>query len=165
MEIPNLSANPTPVVSSTPVKPSSGGPNMIIILILAVIGITGGFWISRISPKQSTTSGPNTSGQSSQVISTDKISGEGDIKVGKTYGDIEKNFKDTASGVIQKGSVNGEGTHYLDREGGITQRAALTSSVLDLDLFVGHKVEIKGETNASTKAGWFLDVGSIKVLE
>ncbi len=67
--------------------------------------------------------------------------------------------------MIEKGPLNGEGTHILNREGGLDQRAALTSSTVDLDLFVGKKVEVKGETNASNKAGWLLDVGTIKVLE
>ena len=56
-------------------------------------------------------------------------------------------------------------SHILNREGGLSQRASLTSSAVDLDLFVGKKVEVKGETNASTKTAWLLDVGSIKVIE
>jgi len=67
--------------------------------------------------------------------------------------------------VIEKNGFDGEGTHKLLREGGESQTAYLTSSVLDLDLFVGHKVEIWGETFAAQKAGWLLDVGAVKVLD
>ena len=81
------------------------------------------------------------------------------------YGNTDPKFKDTATGVIEKGNINGEGTHILNREGGATQRASLISSAVDLDLFVGKKVEVKGETNASTKTSWLLDVGNIKILE
>jgi hypothetical protein len=81
------------------------------------------------------------------------------------YGNTSKTFADSATGTVKAGGINGEGTHTLEREGGKTQNAALTSSVVDLDLFVGKKVEVKGETNDSNKAGWLMDVGSIKVLE
>ncbi|MBU2592847.1 hypothetical protein KKD61_05355 [Patescibacteria group bacterium] len=87
------------------------------------------------------------------------------LEVGKVYGIEDGSFKDSAVGVIGSGGVNGEGTHRLNREGGESQTAYLTSSVLDLDSFVGHKVEVWGETFASQKAGWLLDVGRIKVLE
>jgi hypothetical protein len=88
-----------------------------------------------------------------------------DLKVGVLYGNTNQIFKDSATGVIKIGGVNGEGTHTLEREGGVSQNAALTSSVVDLDLFVDKKVEIKGETNKSNKAAWLMDVGSIKILE
>jgi len=81
------------------------------------------------------------------------------------YGNLSKTFADSAVGVIKSGGVNGEGTHTLERPGGVTQNAALTSSVVDLDLFVGKQVEVKGETNKSNKAAWLMDVGSIKITE
>lgn len=78
--------------------------------------------------------------------------------------DIET-FKDKAVGIIEKGGIDGEGSHKLIREGGPSQTAYLTSSLVNLDDFVGHKVEIWGETFAGQKAGWLLDVGRVKVLE
>lgn len=74
-------------------------------------------------------------------------------------------FKDQAVGIIEKGGVDGEGTHKLIREGGPSQTAYLTSSVLDLDQFVGKKVRVWGETFAAQKAGWLMDVGRVEVLE
>lgn len=88
-----------------------------------------------------------------------------EIKVGETYGKSDQSFKDSAVGVIEKNGKNGEGTHRLLREGGESQTAYLTSSVLDLDDFVSRKVEVHGETFAAQKVGWLMDVGSIKILE
>lgn len=165
MDIPNLAdestskSNPTPnhaVLFSLPV-----------IAIIIVLAISSGFILSRVFPKNdsvSLLSSPlKTSNQT--ALSTDSISSTEQLVVGKVYGNLDESFKDTAVGTIEKGSINGEGTHILNREGGATQRASLTSSTVDLDLFVGKKVEIKGQTNTSKKTGWLLDVGNIKILE
>lgn len=160
MDIPNLSTE----------KPKTSPPDinfsLLPIVIVLVLALVSGFWISRFFPINKTVADKTTTTTEGQtVISTDKISSANDIKAGKVYGNAEKSFKDSATGVIEKGSINGEGTHILIREGGLSQRASLISSTVDLDLFVGKKVEIKGETNASNKTSWLLDVGSLKVLE
>lgn len=162
MEVPNLVNNPVPekpsVVFSLP-----------IVIIIVVLAITSGFWMSRLFPGKLASNSNNNSNQNgsseSTALSTDNISTPDQLKVNKLYGDTHKTFSDTATGVVEKGSINGEGTHILNREGGISQRASLTSSTVDLDLFVGKKVEVKGQTNASNKTAWLLDVGSIKILE
>lgn len=147
---------PTPVVA----KPNTP----ILFLIIVVLAITTGFWLSRLFVSSSPSS--STPGSSANnIIPIESISQKEDLKVGSVYGNASTDFKDTAIGTIQKGSINGEGTHVLDRSGGTSQRASLTSSTLDLDLFVDRKVEVRGETNTSTKTGWLLDVGSVKVLE
>ncbi|MBI4034827.1 MAG: hypothetical protein HY381_00335 [Candidatus Chisholmbacteria bacterium] len=88
------------------------------------------------------------------------------IQVGDVVGSAdEKTFKDDAIGVLDQGGIDGEGSHRLYREGGESQNAYLTSSVVDLDQFVGHKVQVWGETFAAQKAGWLMDVGRVKVLE
>jgi hypothetical protein len=74
-------------------------------------------------------------------------------------------FPDTATGVLEKGGIDGEGTHKLIREGGESQTAYLTSSLVDLDPLVGKKVQVWGETFKGQKAGWLMDVGRVKVLE
>jgi hypothetical protein len=73
-------------------------------------------------------------------------------------------FKDTAEGKLEKGGLNGEGSHHLVRPGGESQTVYLTSSIVDLDKFVGSKVKIWGETFAAQKAGWLMDVGRLEVL-
>jgi len=160
MDIPNLSQNTT---LSTPPKNVSKNP-VPIIVIVCVLAITAGFWISRFFPSKTAVSLSDietTVGKDGAV----QIANGEDIQVGVLYGNTAKEFKDSATGTIEKGNINGEGTHILNREGGATQRAALTSSVVDLDLFAGKKVEVKGETNKSNKAAWLMDVGSIKILE
>lgn len=162
MDIPNLSSNPVP--SSNPPQKSSPLLSLTAIVLCLVLALAVGFWSSRLFPFSKSSSKPVIS-LGEQAISTDKITNKSDIQVGKLYGDTATSFKDSATGTIEKGSINGVGTHILNREGGVTQRASLTSSVVDLDLFVGRKVEVKGETNASKQTAWLLDVGSVKVLE
>jgi hypothetical protein len=77
----------------------------------------------------------------------------------------EKTFKDTAQGTLEEGGISGEGTHHLVRTGGTSQTVYLTSTVIDLQSFVGKKVQVWGETISAKKAGWLMDVGKIKVTE
>ena len=70
---------------------------------------------------------------------------------------------DTATGTLTTGGINGEGTFHLVREGGPSHYVYLTSSVVDLNNFVDKKVQIWGETLASKKAPWLMDVAKIQV--
>lgn len=165
MDIPNLSQNtqssyfsPNTVLKNKKLK----FPFIIIIIVLA---IGAGFALSRLWPLGGSNSDLITTITQGKVASTDQITGADQLVVGQSYGATGKTFTDTATGVLVAGGINGVGTHTLQRDGGKSQYAALTSSTVDLDLFVGKKVEIKGETNSSKKAGWFLDVGIIKILE
>jgi len=168
MDIPNLSQNPQviPTLTLDPVSPPKKPKNTkILFFIIIVLAITSGFWLSRFLPLNDSGTDISTPDAQKNIASTENISNAADLIVGQYYGDTGKTFTDDAVGTIVKGGINGEGTHTLQREGGKTQNAALTSSTVDLDLFVDKKVEIQGETNSSTKAGWFLDVGVIKILE
>jgi hypothetical protein len=90
---------------------------------------------------------------------------EGEITVGTTVGvSDEKTFRDSAEGELKKGGIDGEGSHHLERPGGETQYVYLTSSVVDLDKFVGRKIKVWGETFSAQKAAWLMDVGKVKVL-
>ena len=75
----------------------------------------------------------------------------------------ESTFRDSAEGSLETGGVDGEGTHHLVREGGESQYVYLTSTVIDLESFVGKKVTVWGETISARTAGWLMDVGKIKV--
>lgn len=77
----------------------------------------------------------------------------------------EKTFKDSTEGDLEKGGIEGEGSHHLVRPGGESQYVYLTSSIIDLDQFVGRKVKIWGQTFSGQKAGWLMDVGKLEVLE
>lgn len=161
MDIPNLSSNPVIKNETSPLKLPK--ESKIIYIVIVILAIISGFWISRFLPTRSSVSDSGLD-KSKNIEATKIIEGQ-EIHAGTTYGNLSKNFADSATGVIKAGGVNNEGTHTLQREGGVTQNAALTSSVVDLDLFINKKVEVKGETNDSNKAAWFMDVGSIKILE
>lgn len=91
---------------------------------------------------------------------------EGNVTSGKTYGVAdEKAFPDTATGKLTIGGVDGEGSHHLQREGGESQTVYLTSSIIDLSLFVDKQVKVWGQTFEAQKAGWLMDVGRLEVLE
>ena len=90
-----------------------------------------------------------------QIIKTDKEAGSTDTKT----------FRDTATGVLQKTGTGGAGTHMLVRDGGPSQTIYMVSSVIDLDEFVGKKVDIWGETQKVAKVSWFMDVGRVKIVE
>ena len=77
----------------------------------------------------------------------------------------EETFRDSAEGILEAGGINGEGTHHLVREGGESQYVYLTSTVIDLESFVGKKAQVWGETIGAQKAGWLMDVGRIKVFD
>lgn len=165
MEIPNLSPDKTiPDTPLNPVKQKLFPP--LILVIIVSLSVASGFWLSRLFPlNNSPGSELSSSDLSSQALSTDRISGSSDLKIGQLYGNTSKEFKDSAQGTVESGNINGEGTHILIRPGGDDQRVSLISSAVDLDLFVGRDVEIKGETNYSNKTGWLLDVGTIKILK
>ena len=165
MDIPNLSNTTSPVSSNPITNPTSSSPvylSVSVLAIVAAVGLVVGFGLSRLLPFSA---GEETITPATSSLNASIATKKEDVQVGKTYGNLQKNFKDSATGKIQSGGINGEGTHTLTRDGGTSQNAALTSSVVDLDLFIGRKVEINGETNSSSKTGWFLDVGSVKVLE
>ena len=134
-------------------------PVVIIGLCLAIVaaGVGTGFGIYSITKAKG--SSVELSGAPGTVTADQ-------IAVGKTYGAEDgKKFPDQSEGIVQKGGMDGEGTHHLVRPGGASQTVYLTSSVVDLDLFIGHKVQVRGETFSAQKAAWFMDVGSVNVLE
>lgn len=90
-----------------------------------------------------------------------------DVKITSTEaGKLDPSIKyDTATGILKVGGINGEGTYHLEREGGASKYVYLTSSMVDLSSFVDKKVDIWGETLASKKAGWLMDVSKIKVAQ
>lgn len=167
MDIPNLSQNPQVIPTKTlniSNAPKKNQNTKTIVLIVTILALASGFWLSRLWPLNKSDDGLVDTLISQNIASTEDIANADQLVVGQSYGNTGKTFTDTATGIIVAGGINGDGTHTLQREGK-NQNAALTSSTVDLDLFVGKKVEIKGETNSSKKAGWFLDVGIIKILE
>lgn len=157
----NTSATPTTSPpSSTPIpdlQVSSKKPKPLIIGFFALTLILGIFTGAMVKNLTSSSPGKNLRG-----VDIDELS----LQVGDTFGvDDDDLFPDTVAGYLKKGGINGEGTHSLLRSGGVSQTVYLTSSIVDLDEFVGHQVTIWGETFAGQKAGWLMDVGRIRVDE
>ncbi len=130
-------------------------PVIIVFILVAIGGFYSGAWL------KAKNSGTIIPAELSGIQADIPQSG---VKVGDIFGSAdEKIFKDPATGVIDKGGFNGEGTHKLVRAGGISQTVYLTSSTIDLDALVGHQVTIWGETFKGQKVGWLMDVGRAKV--
>lgn len=147
---------PTPIIRSFKEKdsmsPSLPIKNTIIVLcVIALLGIGTGFVISKIAP--------NTGSQ------INPLGNIGANMKGKTFGTGDtKIFKDTAEGKLEEGGVEGEGQYHLVRPGGDSQNVYLTSSLVDLSLFLGKKIKVWGETQRAQTAGWLMDVGRVEIL-
>jgi hypothetical protein len=131
--------------------------NKNIILILSaftvvILGVVGAYFISK-----SITGGAS---------SADTPAAPG-AKVSDTEaGLLDTSVKyDEVTGELKEGGIGNEGTHHLEREGGPSKNVYLTSTVIDLDSFVGKKVQVWGQTLAAKKAGWLMDVAKIKVAQ
>ncbi len=128
----------------------------IVLVVVLILGIGSGFVASQMSPKAKKTG----------TVSLDGSVSEGSIKKGAMYGsDNTSVFHDTAEGVLKEGGMDGEGSHHLVRPGGDSQNVYLTSSIVDLSLFIDRKIKIWGETFKAQKAGWLMDVGRVEVLQ
>lgn len=139
-----------PPVTASPETKKVRVVTVSVFIILVLLGIGTGYLLS----------------QNTRLIGTAEGEPSGMIKTNKTEGIADtKTFKDSAEGILEKGGMNGEGTHKLIREGGPSQTAYLVSSVVDMDSYVGKKVKVWGETFAAQKAAWLMDVGKIEVLE
>lgn len=132
-------------------------PLLVTIILLVVVilaGLATGYALTELFPKQQTV-----------AVGEGGAVDPNQVEAGKVFGDTDDSkFPDTADGVLVKGGIEGEGSHHLMRTGGPARNVYLTSSVLDLDQFVNHQVEVRGETFNAQKAGWLMDVGQVKVV-
>ena len=127
---------------------------LIICAIALVAGVGTGFGVSKLQKQAD---------EGSQPIQ--QIAGD-NVNVGDVFGmkDAEL-FKDSATGYLEAGGINGEGSHKLLRPGGESQTVYLTSTVTDLDKITGMEVKVWGETYKGQKAGWLMDVGKVEILD
>ena len=143
----NLNLN-TSVLKKIPNPPKKENTYLIIGAILVVLaGVGTGWFLSGSSKGKTQEVAPGAKQTATEAGSED-----------------EKTFRDTAEGTLEEGGINGEGTHHLKRDGNTDQFVYLTSTVIDLQSFVGKKVTVWGETIKGKKAGWLMDVGKIKVI-
>lgn len=127
-----------------------------ILLVATIAGIGTGYGIRALTTSKSTMT--TTNNTSTTVKSDDKVTESAGIK-------NEETFKDTAEGVLQEGGIEGEGAFHLERPGGKSQTAYLTSTTVDLEPYIGKKVRVLGKTFEGKKAGWLMDVGYVEVLQ
>lgn len=125
----------------------------LIAFIMIVAGSLAGLGLSKVIKR--TPSQVAGAAATPQIVKTDTEVGSTDTTT----------FGDSASGTLEKGGLNGEGTHKLIRQGGPSQTVYLISSIVDLDEYFGRNVEVFGQTLKAQKAGWLMDVGRIKLVK
>jgi len=137
-------------------------PTLIVLCVIAVLAGTGtGYGAYRLRTKSSGGTGVENGPEPMQQVAQEGTI----IKKGDVFGVKDENtFKDRAEGYLEDEGINGEGSHKLLRPGGETQTVYLTSSVTDLDKFIGMEVKIWGETFKGQQAGWLMDVGRVEIL-
>ena len=135
--------------------------NIIIALTFVIVAVAGFYTGALLKTSLGGKSAGGTSGDLKNIRAEIPEAG---VKIGDIYGSPdERAFSTTATGVLDKGGLNGEGTHKLVRPGGSSQTVYMTSSVIDLDTLIGDQITVWGETFKGQKAGWLMDVGRVKV--
>lgn len=145
-------------IDSSQKTTNSSAPLAIFILLIAIAaGIGTGYAIKTFTKSNTvTTIGTNKS----------KAASPADNNVAQSAGiKDEKTFSDKAEGLLQEGGIEGEGAFHLERPGGTSQTAYLTSTTVDLAPYVGKKVRVLGKTFQGKTAGWLMDVGYVEVLQ
>ncbi|SRR5258706_1127090 len=153
--IPQPAQNATGFHKMTEVTPTKQSPLVLAIFVgVIILGLISGYFLSRktLAVSTNSSSSTNSSGNIKQ------------INKGDTYGSTDtKTFKDTVDGIMKKGGIGDEGQYHLVRPGGDSQNVYLTSSTVDLSLFIDRKVKVWGQTQKAQKAGWLMDVGRVEV--
>lgn len=125
-----------------------------IILLIILAGAVSGYFLS--NKKGGSAGGAKMIGGKNTVSSPEEMG----IK-------DSESFPDKAQGKVEVNDSKEitEGSHKLVRPGGESQTAYITSSVVDLNQFIGKCVEVWGETFSGQKAGWLMDIGFVKKLD
>ncbi len=114
------------------------------IAIAVIVGSILGFGFSRLNKKTTESKDTKNTTQSAGIVD-------------------KKTFKDSVEGILREGGIEGEGNFHIERPGGESQNAYLTSSTVDLSSYVGKKVKVWGQTFSGQKAGWLMDVGLVEI--
>lgn len=137
------------------VPPQLSLPKLLPIIIVVAIVAAGVFSGLVLSSRNKSAT------QSASAIQEEELAPEQKESFAQT-------FRDEAEGIIENNDEldkYAQGTHKLIRPGGEDQTAFLTSSVLDLDQYVGKKVKVFGETFGSQQVGWLMDVGKVEQIQ
>ncbi len=128
------------------------GKFFLVLAIIIFLGVGSGLLLAKIAPNLIQKSALPSPNEKSSVVK------------GSVYGSNDtSSFKDVAEGTLKEGGIEGEGQFHLVRPGGESQNVYLTSSLVDLSLFIDKKVKVWGQTQKAQKAGWLMDVGRVEV--
>ena len=149
-----------PVQILRKVPPRILGPKLsrFLPIILIVVIVAGGIFTGLVLSSRS----------KNAKIAASKASIIEENLTGEQKKSFNQTFRDSVEGTVEKNDdleKYAQGTHRLIRPGGEDQTAFLTSSVLDLDEYVGKKVKVYGETFGSSQVGWLMDVGKVEIIE
>lgn len=136
----------------------------IIFALVIVVGILSGFGASYLGGAGQSDSAQKTTKNAS---GTETLSGGDDVIESAGIADKDA-FADSAEGTLEEKTEDDfleEGSFKLIRPGGDSQTVHLTSSTVDMSEFTGKEVRVYGETFASEKVGWLMDVGFIEVTK
>lgn len=137
------------------IKPKFTIPTKIVPILIIIVVLSAGIFSGLILSSRN----KSQSAKVKSAIQEENLTPEQKTSFNQT-------FRDQAEGVIQKNDKldkYAQGTHKLIRPGGEDQTAYLTSSVLDLDQYLGKKAKVFGETFGSSQVGWLMDVGKVEV--
>ncbi len=127
---------------------------IIALIVVIILGTGSGYLLAQLNPNLI------------QEKASPSPQNESAIEKGITYGSNDTStFKDQTEGTLKEGGIEGEGQYHLERPGGESQNVYLTSSLVDMSLFIDRKIKVWGQTQAAQKAGWLMDVGRVEVLE
>ena len=125
-----------------------------IVLVIVGLGIFTGLVLTSVQKAKAQT-------QQAVSIQEEELSPEQQQSFAQT-------FRDEAEGTIEKNDdfdTYAQGPWKLIRPGGESQTAYLTSSVMDLDEYIGKKVKVYGETFGSGQVAWLMDVGKVEEIK
>jgi hypothetical protein len=125
--------------------------SILFFVVTIIVGVVVGYFLSQ--NKGITSTSTSTSGVTANSLTKGTVIGSNDTST----------FKDVAEGVVKLGGIQGEGQFHLVRPGGESQYVYMTSSSVDLSLFVDKKVKVNGQTQKAQYAGWLMDVGRVEV--
>lgn len=128
---------------------------VVVLIIFVLLGLGSGYLLSRSGGKIGSVDLGGSIPSANSGAAKGTIVGSSDTST----------FKDTVEGKLQNGGIEGEGQYHLVRPGGDSQNVYLTSSTVDLGLYVGRKIKVWGSTQTAQKAGWLMDVGRLEITE
>ena len=150
-------------------KQNSSDTQLMIVAVLSALAVflgVGAGYLLRAKPTGVLSENGGGVTESGTVVTATVAQDVASIKAGDVFGSTDESaFKDSAQGYLEAGGLNGEGSHALLRAGGASQTVYLTSSVTDLDKFVGMEVKVWGETFQGQSVGWLMDVGRVQVVD